>query len=174
MTREASPELQEQYKLSNPDLNPLFTFAVAGFNMRSTELNAVLGIEQMNRLDYNIQRRVENLDIWLSNLDSNRFITLFNTEGNSNFALPLMMQDTTRAKLKDVCKILEEEGVEYRLGTAGGGNQARQPYLKKFPYKVVGNLTHSDYIHDNALYVGNHPELTKDQIINICKKINNV
>jgi CDP-6-deoxy-D-xylo-4-hexulose-3-dehydrase len=174
MTREASPELQEYYKLTNPDLNPLFTFAVAGFNMRSTELNAVLGIEQMKRLDYNIQCRIENLNTWLSNLDNNKFITSFNTQGNSNFALPLMMQSITRNKLKDVCKILEEEGVEYRLGTAGGGNQARQPYLKKFPYKIVGALAHSDYIHDNALYVGNHPELTKDQIINVCKKINNV
>ena len=36
MTREASPELQEHYKLTNPELNPLFTFAVAGFNMRSS------------------------------------------------------------------------------------------------------------------------------------------
>jgi CDP-6-deoxy-D-xylo-4-hexulose-3-dehydrase len=77
MTREASSELQEYYKLTNPDLNPLFTFAVAGFNMRSTELNAVLGIEQMKRLDYNIQRRIENLDIWLSNLDNSKFITSF-------------------------------------------------------------------------------------------------
>ena len=174
MTREASPEVQEYYKLANPDLNPLFTFAVAGFNMRSTELNAVLGIEQMKRLDYNIQYRVENLNIWLRNLDNTKFITSFNTTGNSNFALPLMMQSITRDKLKDVCKILEEEGVEYRLGTAGGGNQARQPYLKKFSHRICGKLTHSDYIHDNALYVGNHPELTKEQIINVCKKLNNV
>jgi CDP-6-deoxy-D-xylo-4-hexulose-3-dehydrase len=174
MTREASPELQEYYKLTNPDLNPLFTFAVAGFNMRSTELNAVLGIEQMKRLDYNIKRRTENLHIWLDNLDSSVFIKSFNTHGSSNFALPLIMQGATCSKLKDVCKILEEEGVEYRLGTAGGGNQARQPYLKKFPHKIVGTLAHSDYIHDNALYVGNHIDLTKDQIINICKKINNV
>ena len=174
MTREASSELQEQYKSTNPDLNPLFTFAIAGFNMRSTELNAVLGIEQMKRLDYNIQCRINNLDIWLSNLDKNKFITDFDTTGNSNFALPLVMQKDTCNKLKDVCKILEEEGVEYRLGTAGGGNQARQPYLKKFNYEIVGTLIHSDYIHENALYVGNHPELTKEQIINICKKINNV
>jgi len=174
MTREASSELQEYYKLTNPNLNPLFTFAVAGFNMRSTELNAVLGIEQMKRLDYNIERRTENLHIWLDNLDSNMFIKSFNTQGSSNFALPLMMQGVTRDKLKDVCKILEEEGVEYRLGTAGGGNQARQPYLKKFPHKIVGTLTHSDYIHDNALYIGNHIELTKDQIVNVCKKLNNV
>jgi CDP-6-deoxy-D-xylo-4-hexulose-3-dehydrase len=85
-----------------------------------------------------------------------------------------MMQGSTRDKLKDVCRILEEEGVEYRLGTAGGGNQALQPYLKKFPHRVNGSLAHANYVHHHALYVGNHPELTEEQIINLCKKLNNV
>lgn len=174
MTREASSELQEYYKLTNPELNPLFTFAVAGFNMRSTEINAVLGLEQLKRLDYNIECRRNNLDIWLKNLDSSKFITSFNTQGNSNFALPLIMQGTTRNKLKDVCTILEENRVEYRIGTAGGGNQAKQPYLKKFPHKISGVLAQADYIHSNALYIGNHPELTQEQIIDLCKKLNNV
>ena len=174
MTREASSELQEHYKLTNPDLNPLFTFAVAGFNMRSSELNAVLGIEQMKRIDYNIERRRENLDIWLEYLDSSKFITGFNTWGNSNFALPLIMQSITKHKLGDICQILEQEKVEYRIGTAGGGNQARQPYLKKFPYRVAGRLPQADYIHNYALYIGNHTDLTKGQIINLCKKLNNV
>ena len=174
MTREASQELQRDYQLMYPDLNPLFTFAVAGFNMRSSELNAVLGIEQMKRLDNNIERRRENLDIWLDNLDSSKFMTFFTRQGNSNFALPLMMQGIVRDKLKDVCSILEDEGVEYRLGTAGGGSQARQPYLKKFPHRIDGVLAQADYIHDNALYVGNHTDLTKNQIVNLCKKLNNV
>ena len=174
MTREASQELQRDYQLMYPDLNPLFTFAVAGFNMRSSELNAVLGIEQMKRLDNNIERRRENLDIWLDNLDSSKFMTFFTRQGNSNFALPLMMQGIVRDKLKDVCSILEDEGVEYRLGTAGGGNQARQPYLKKFPHRIDGVLAQADYIHDNALYVGNHTDLTEEQIVNLCKKLNNV
>jgi len=174
MTREASSELQEQYKLSNPELNPLFTFAVAGFNMRSTELNAVLGLEQMKRLDYNIECRRNNLNTWLQHLDSSKFITSFNTEGNSNFALPLVMQNVIKNKLKDVCNILTENGVEYRVGTAGGGNQARQPYLEKFSYKIFGILNKANYIHENALYIGNHPELTEEQITDLCKKLNNV
>jgi CDP-6-deoxy-D-xylo-4-hexulose-3-dehydrase len=174
MTREASPELQEYYKLTNPDLNPLFTFAVAGFNMRSTELNAVLGLEQMKRLDFNIQKRTQNLHTWLDNLDGLKFIKGFRTEGSSNFALPLVMQGSTKDKLKDVCNILEEEGVEYRLGTAGGGNQAKQPYLKNFSYEICGTLAQVNYIHSNALYIGNHPELNESQIINLCKKLNNV
>jgi len=128
----------------------------------------------MKRLDNNIERRRENLEIWLNNLDSSKFMTFFTRQGNSNFALPLMMQGITRDKLKDVCVILEEEGVEYRLGTAGGGNQARQPYLKKFPHRINGVLAQANYIHDNALYIGNHTDITEEQIVNLCKKLNNV
>jgi len=174
MTREASSELQKQYQDLYPKLNPLFTFAVAGFNMRSTELNAVLGIEQMKRLDYNINRRVDNLRIWLENLNPSKFMTSFTTQGNSSFALPLILQFSNVDKLKDVCIILEEEKVEYRLGTAGGGNQALQPYLKKFNHRINDGLPVINYIHSNSLYIGNHPELTSEQIINLCNKLNNV
>jgi CDP-6-deoxy-D-xylo-4-hexulose-3-dehydrase len=174
MTREASQELQTEYQTDYPHLNPLFTFAVAGFNMRSTEINAVLGIEQMKRLDSNIEARTNNLYVWLDTLDNTKFVTGFDTKGSSNFALPLVLQSEYKDKLKAVCDILEQETVEYRLGTAGGGNQALQPYLNKFPHRVEGKLPVANYIHSNALYVGNHPNLTKEQIINLCNKLNNV
>mgnify|MGYP001398517501 CR=1 FL=1 len=172
MTREASKEVQERF--SSPDLNPLFTFAVAGYNMRSTELNAVLGIEQMKRIDFNIEARQKNLDIWLKHLDSSKYFVDFLVEGNSNFALPLILATGSSATMENICSLLEEQRVEYRIGTAGGGNQARQPYLKNYNYKISGLLLNSDYIHKNGLYVGNHPELTEDQIINLCKGLNNV
>jgi CDP-6-deoxy-D-xylo-4-hexulose-3-dehydrase len=174
MTREASQELQTEYQTDYPYLNPLFTFAVAGFNMRSTEINAVLGIEQMKRLDSNIEARTNNLHVWLDTLNNTKFVTGFDTRGSSNFALPLVLQSEYKDKLKAVCDILEQETVEYRLGTAGGGNQALQPYLNKFPHRIEGKLPVANYIHSNALYVGNHPDLTKEQIINLCNKLNNV
>jgi len=173
MTRETSPEMQQDYQKRYPNLNPLFTFAVAGFNMRSSELNAVLGIEQMKRIDGNILARRNNFSLWLKHLDSDKYYTDYDVEGNSNFALPLMLS-TLFGGLDGVCRVLKEEQVEYRIGTAGGGNQYHQPYLEKFYHRKVGELIESDYIHDNALYIGNHTELTKDQIINLCKKLNNV
>ena len=169
MTREASKSLQEKY--SSPELNPLFTFAVPGFNVRSTELNAVLGLEQLKRLDSHINTRRENFDLWLSNLNSTLYYTNFKVEGNSNFALPLILKTNN---LDKVCSVLDKEKIEYRLGTIGGGNQARQPYVKNSTHRIVGNLKNSDYIHENSLYVGNHPELKAEQIINLCKKLNNV
>jgi len=174
MTREASQKVQDVHKEKYPDLNPLFTFAVPGFNMRSTELNAVLGINQLKRLDAVIEKRRQNLDVWLKNLDGNKFFVSYNTNGNSSFALPLIMQAVEKEKLKDVCKILEEQGVEYRLGTAGGGNQARQPYLKKYEHSIIGNLPVANYIHDYSLYIGNHTDLFEEQIIDLTKKLNEI
>ena len=180
MTREVSNETQEEYKNKYPNLNPLFTFAVAGFNMRSTEINAVLGIEQMNRIDSNVEKRRHNFKLWLDNLDKNKFIVEFDLEGNSNFALPLIMKPnyTDRLSINDdfsgVCDILDLNGVEYRLGTSGGGNQSLQPYLEKYEYRIVGELTNVNYVHSNSLYIGNHTDLNDEQIINLCKRLNNV
>jgi len=171
MTREADKETHEKY--AKPDVNPLFTFAVPGYNMRSTELNAVIGLEQIKRLDYNIEKRQENLNIWLTNLDNVLYYNEYFVEGSSNYALPLILRKEND-KMKEVCQILEEEKVEYRLGTAGGGNQARQPYLERYDFKVVGDLDVSNYIHDFGLYIGNHPELKEEDIISLCKRLNNV
>lgn len=171
MTREADKETHDKY--AKDDVNPLFTFAVPGYNMRSTELNAVIGLEQIHRLDYNIEKRQENLSIWLQSLNNVLYYVEYDVEGSSNYALPLILRENN-STMNKVCKILEEEGVEYRLGTAGGGNQARQPYLERYGYKVVGDLHVSDYIHDYGLYIGNHPDLTESEIINLCKRLNNV
>jgi len=179
--RESSQEVQSFYKEKYPELNPLFTFAVAGFNMRSTELNAVLGIEQLKRLDYNIEIRRNNFKTWIENLNPNMYYVDYDLEGNSNFALPLIMQESFKDRLhinddySSVCDILELNKVEYRLGTIGGGSQIYQPYvLNSNSFKTFTPLTNSDIIHKNSLYIGNHPELTEEQIIDLCKKLNNV
>jgi len=172
MVREASNELQERYKRGYPDLNPLFTFAVPGYNMRNSEINAVLGLNQLDRLDHNIARRRENLEIWLAALNKDTFFVEFDTEGNSSFSLPLILRDKDKKLFDKICDLLTSERVEFRVGTAGGGNQARQPYLET--YKIVGSLENSDHIHDYGLYIGNHTDLTRDKIEYICNKINEV
>ena len=75
--------------------------------------------------------------------------------------------------MKKVCALLDKEGVEYRVGTAGGGNQARQPYLKKYNF-IEHDLNNVNHVHDFGLYIGNHPELSNYQIETLCRKLNNV
>jgi CDP-6-deoxy-D-xylo-4-hexulose-3-dehydrase len=170
--REASLEVQNYYKENYPELNPLFTFSVPGFNMRSTELNAVLGLEQLKRLDFNIEARRKNFQTWIDNLNPDLYYTDYDVEGNSNFALPLIYFNPFNED--KICDILTEEKVEYRLGTIGGGSQVYQPYILNSPHRIPNTLPNSDIIHKTSLYVGNHPELTEEQIINLCKKLNNV
>ena len=170
--RETSPETIDKFKKKYPDVNPSFTFGVAGYNTRSTELNAVLGLEQIKRLDYNIERRKLNLKWWLENL-SDKFFTDYNQDGNSNFSLPLILVKKDLELFKKCCILMEDNRVEYRVGTAGGGNQARQPYLKDYDFKEY-DLSNVNHIHDFGLYVGNHPELKKEQIIELCKELNSL
>ena len=173
MTREASVQLQEHYERGRPDLNPLFTFAVPGYNFRNQEINAVLGLEQLKRLDYNCNERRENFKIWMETLDSKKFFTDFHQNGNSNFALPLITVKKDLELFEKCSILLEDEKVEYRIGTAGGGNQARQPYLDKYDF-IEHDLSNVDHIHDFGLYVGNHPELSKPQIKKLCEGLNSL
>lgn len=180
MTRETSNENQEFYKTKYPHLNPQFTFAVPGFNFRSTELNAVLGIQQMKRIDYNVRKRKHNFEVWLRNLDKKKYLTHFFVGGNSNFALPLIILPPNNKNLpystvmRMICNHLESRGVEYRLGTSGGGNQTLQPYLEKYNHKIIGDLRMVNYIHNCSLYIGNHTDLTDEKIINLCEELNSI
>ena len=177
MTREASSQLQEQYERSRPDLNPLFTFAVPGYNFRNQEINAVLGLSQLgrmgSRLEYNVNKRRENFKYWLDNLDSKKFFVNYEQTGNSNFALPLILKEKDLELFKKCCILLDEEKIEYRVGTAGGGNQARQPYLEKYDF-VAHDLSNVDHIHDFGLYIGNHPKLSLYEIGSLTQKLNGV
>ena len=62
MVRESSSdELRQSYAEKHPDLNPDFIFAFPAYNVRSTEINAVMGRSQIKRLDENNRLRSENL-----------------------------------------------------------------------------------------------------------------
>jgi len=174
LTREASQEVREKYEIKYPNLNPLFTFAVPGFNCRNTELNAVIGIAQMSRIDYNIQKRHENLLMWIKGLSSDKFWTDYKLKGNSSFALPLILVDSSLEKFEQVCQLLIEEKVEFRVGTAGGGSQVEQPYLMggKYNFKISGKLPVTNHIHKYGLYIGNHTDLIENQITELTKKLN--
>jgi len=173
LVREADSETtRKEYNLSYPDLNSEFIFAYASHNMRSTEINAVLGISQLKRLDNYIDQRRVNFEIFLSNLDSEIFQTDFKIEGNSNYALILILKIASMDLREKVEEILNRDGVEYRRGLAGGGNQLRQPYLRKLkgtPDPTKFPVT--DHMHFYGWYIGNNPDLTPEIIMNLCKSL---
>ena len=62
-------ETRQTFAKNYPDLNPDFIFAHYSHNMRPTELNGLLGLSQINRLDANVLKRRSNLEVFLSGLD---------------------------------------------------------------------------------------------------------
>jgi CDP-6-deoxy-D-xylo-4-hexulose-3-dehydrase len=168
-----SASRKREYWDEHPDLNPEFIFACPGFNVRGTEINAVIGRSQLRRLEDNIAQRTENLRLFLDHLDAEMYRTDFALEGSSNYALTLILQEPDEELCRRVMKCFKDQGVEYRRGTAGGGNQLRQPYLRA----IVGpeawrQFLRADHVHFFGFYIGNYPGLERDKILNLCEALN--
>jgi CDP-6-deoxy-D-xylo-4-hexulose-3-dehydrase len=174
MVRESrSEEVKQGYRERHPDLNPDFIFAFPGYNMRSTELNAVMGRAQLRRLDRNNAIRRENLALFLAQLDPDLYRTDFAVEGSCNYAFTLVLRRPDAQLCERVMKTLRACGVEFRRGLSGGGNQLRQPYLKK----LVGEEEYRrypkvDHVHFYGFYLGNYPELERPKIAELCSILN--
>jgi CDP-4-dehydro-6-deoxyglucose reductase, E1 len=175
MVREAaSPEFREHWSQNHPDLNPDFIFAFPAFNVRSTELNAVLGRSQLMRLDASNVLRTRNLELFLGGLSSEHFQTDFAVEGSSNYAFTLVIKDADPVYRNRVEKVLRAAKVEFRRGTSGGGNQLRQPYLRNRYPDLYKQFPKVDHIHFYGYYIGNYPGLTPERIQDLCTLINSV
>ena len=174
MVREAtSDETKQSYWNAYPDLNPEFIFAFPAFNVRSTELNAVIGRSQLKRLDDNNAIRSRNLKLFLDNLDSDAYFTDFAFEGSCNYAFTLVLRHADPALCETVMATLRNNGIEFRRGLSGGGNQVRQPWVRK----IVGNdawqsFPKVDHVHSYGFYIGNYPTLEQDKILQLCDLLN--
>ena len=174
LVRESEIEnTKESYLRSFPDLNSDFIFAYAAHNMRSTELNAVLGLSQLSRLNKNIEIRQKNYKLFLDSLDSKIFKTDLDTEGNSNYALTLILREKSYKLRDNVESILIMKGIEYRRGMAGGGNQLRQPYIQKYNLsQKATDFPNVEHIHFFSWYIGNNENVAEEQIIDLCESLN--
>ena len=174
MLRETTcEETRQQYLDEYPGCNPEFIFTHAAYNVRSTELNAVIGRNQLKRLDDNNELRTRNLHLFLDNLDSEKFRTDFATEGSSNYAFTLVLKEPDDVLCENVMAAMRAHGVEFRRGLSGGGNQVRQPYLRS----IVGENAHLQYpkiehVHRYGFYIGNYPALDAEKISQLCELLN--
>lgn len=158
---------------AHSDLNPDFIFAFPAYNMRNTEIGGILGRRQLKRLDEIVVRRTENQARFFELVDPARFQTDFAFEGSSNYAFNLILKEPDDALMRSLCGKLDAAGVEYRRGSAGGGNQLRQPYLRGLlPEEAYHSCPNTDHIHFYGMYIGNFPDLSKAEIEEICATIN--
>jgi len=176
MVRESDDlELRKTYVKQNPDLNPDFIFSYPAYNLRNNEIGGIMGISQLKRLDAIIKRRTDNLNRFISKLDSTKYRTDFKLEGSSNYAFNLILKTPDNDFVKRLMDKMTSSGIEYRRGSAGGGNQTRQPYIKEmFPKNFHLNFPVTEHIHFYGFYIGNFPDLRDDEIDEICNILNSV
>jgi CDP-6-deoxy-D-xylo-4-hexulose-3-dehydrase len=175
MTRESkSAAVRDDYIARYPDLNPNFIFAYPAWNVRSTELNAVIGRSQLKRLDSNNEKRIANLQVFLKSLDPKKYFTDFETKGSCNYAFTLILREPSNERWERVEHVLNEHDIEFRRGTSGGGNQLRQPYLRALFPDEYRNYPRVDHVHFYGAYIGNYPELATDRISELTRLLNGI
>jgi CDP-6-deoxy-D-xylo-4-hexulose-3-dehydrase len=162
-------EIIEKY----PDLNPDFIFVGPAHNFRSTEINAVIGLNQLPRLDNNNKKRISNFNHFISNLNAEKYITELRTAGQCNYAFIVIMRDDSLAVRDKIEATLKKEGIEFRRGLSGGGNQMRQPFMTQFNYNL-DNYPNIEHIHNFSWYIGNYPSLPKEKIDHLLEVLNGI
>lgn len=174
MVRESTDnELKNSYITENPELNPDFIFAFPAYNMRNTEIGGILGRSQLKRLDTIVRRRTENLLHFFEKIDSKKFRTNFKIEGSSNYAFNVILTEPDNALADRLMIKMRSEGIEFRRGSAGGGSQIRQPYLKGIvPKDHHLDFPETEHVHFYGFYIGNFPDLSFEEINSLCSILN--
>jgi CDP-4-dehydro-6-deoxyglucose reductase, E1 len=164
------------YKKKYSDLNEQFIFLHPAYNVRNTELGAVIGLNQLKNLNKNIKLRNSNFNYFLKNINEKKFQTNFELKGMSNYAFPLILKDPSFVKRNKLEKIMKKFKIEFRRGNAGGGNQLRQPYVKNYLKNKINlkNFNNVEHIHHFGYYIGNFPSLKKNKIKKICEILNKI
>lgn len=174
MVREATDlSFKKKWAEEYSDLSPDFIFAYPGYNFRHSEIGAVLGRSQLKRLDANNQKRKNNFKLFLENLDPEKYRTDFDCQGSANYAFNLILKHKDSPLRDKVEALFQAHKIEFRRGSSGGGNQLRQPYLKKLlPQVVCTDYPEVEHIHFYGYYFGNYPNLKPDRILEICRALN--
>ena len=169
MVRESSSqELKEAYWKKHPDLNPDFIFAFPAYNVRNTEIGAIIGRSQLPRWMRTTGCAPAISRIFIENLDSSKYRTDFRVAGSSNYAFNLVLQ---RADLEFTDRLMQrmrEEKIEFRRGVLG-----RESTSAAVPARKTGgslqNFPNVDHVHFHGFYIGNFPSLEPQMVQNSVK-----
>lgn len=159
------------YSSIHPDIDPQFLFVTAGYNFRNTELGAVLGLSQLKKLDYFIEKRQQNYRKFIEIMKNvkHKFHVPgdgYAEEGNSSFCFPLIARD--KFTKDQLIRRLKNNFIEYR--PVVGGNLLRQPYMQGYKIACKNGPYNVDIVHENGIYIGNN-QFVGDRELNILEEI---
>jgi len=142
-------------KYNIDELQSLYTFYYPGFNCRSTDLNAFLGISQLDQIRKITQIRQNNYEYYCSLLKDDYWVQTSEYSALSSFAFGTLVKNRL-----EVFKHLQNRGIESRPLVCG--NIGRQPFWIDCKKEIL--LPQADVIHENGLYLPNHTALGREEI----------
>jgi len=143
-----------------------YTYSHVGYNLKITDMQAAIGLTQLDRVDEFIAARQRNFDL-LSQVfgEWEDVFILPKPTPNSQpswFGFPLTVRPESGIDRDALVQYLNDQKIATRL--LFGGNLLRQPYMKGRNYRVVGDLTNADLVTENTFWIGLFPGLGPSHI----------
>lgn len=163
-TRDSSDEFRSKHteEWNTNDFDLLYKFYYSGFNLRSTDLQAFIGLGQIDKLDHICEKRNENFHTYNSVLSDFAPIVSQGDNFVSNFAYPVISKDREK-----IVKNLQKSNIEVRPLICG--SMGHQPfYVKKYGRMAMKN---ADMVNKYGMYVPNHQNLSKDDVLKVASII---
>lgn len=169
-SREA--EEHEKYASMYPEIDPRFIFINIGYNLRPTEVQAVMGMKQLPKLEKFIQTRRVSHNFYRAVLQKyNQYFKFQEPQENSEpswFGFGIVLAENCPFTLKEITSFLQSKGIETRPIIAG--NMARHPALKMYNHRVSGTLENCDIIMNRGFAIGCHhaiDEAAQEYVISV-------
>ncbi len=164
--RDCSPLFQSMSKKEYEvdDFNDRFTFYVPGFNVRGTEIQAFLGLRQLNKIDDFLTKRHDSFDVYQKNI-KNDYWKIKPTDNSwvALFAYPIIHPNRDK-----IVKKLQENNIETRPLIAG--SISKQPFWTDLYGK--SKMPFGDIVHEFGIYLPCHVGLSVEDIEFVCGVVN--
>ena len=142
-----------------------YIYSHIGYNLKATDMQAALGLSQLEKLESFIKLRKRNFDYLYQNFRSIHDFILPEATLNSEpswFGFPITIRPESGILREDLLRFYEQQKIGTRLMFAG--NILKQPAYANSDFRVVGNLTNTDIVMNNSFWLGVYPGLTTEML----------
>ena len=154
-----------------------YTYSHFGYNLKVTDMQAAVGVEQLKKFPSFIERRKENWAFLREQLSSlSEDLILPEPAENANpswFGFLISVKKDSPVKRNALTTYLEERNIQTRL--LFSGNLIKHPCFNQIrntdAYRVVGDLTETDYIMEHTFWIGVYPGMTKEMLSYMAEQI---
>ena len=149
-----------------------YTYSHVGYNLKITDMQAAVGLAQLQNLDVFIEKRRNNFNFLKKEFEKfEKFLILPEATPKSNpswFGFPITVKDNAPFTRTEIVGFLTGKKVDTRPIFAG--NITKQPYFKNIDFKISGDLTNTDRIMNQSFWIGVYPGLTEEMLRYVVKQ----